>query len=128
MRKIFCCSLIIVLSLLPDLSFAKTYWKRGMWVGATAGGIVLGTSFGVATAVSPCDPNESDMQICGAGWATALSFGVGVVGAVIGGVIGGGIGALIGSAFKVEEDTVIAPFIVPQKNGLFGGLGFRRNF
>ncbi len=105
------------------MAHAKTQWKKGMWIGAASGAVVVGGALAASAASTKCI-HDSDFQICGGGGAALMGVG----GAVIGGLVGMGVGALIGSRFQKEEPIVLAPSFSVRKNGTYGGMVVRKIF
>lgn len=101
-RKVFMnikCAVIAALLLLISIpAHAKTYWKRGMWIGAASGAVVGGLSLGLV-AGSKSRPAGSDSDFTGFYGTSGGAVG-GFAGAVIGAAAGVGIGALVGSLIR----------------------------
>jgi hypothetical protein len=97
---------------------SKTYWARGMWIGAVAGGVVGGAIAGGAVATSH---EESDAR---GNWPI-----VAVMGAGCGALIGMGIGAGIGAAIPKRQEFQIVPTMMTSPKGIVGGgVGIHGSF
>lgn len=124
-KPIICLVTVMSVALFPfSETSAKSYWKRGMAIGAGAGAVALGLPLGISAAATKCNSGDSDLQVCGGKWGAIL----GIADAAGGALIGMGIGAGIGSAIKVKEDTAIVPVFSIDDESMVCGLGISRQF
>jgi len=123
MRNVFFILLIALFVLISSTEvFAKTYWLRGMGIGALSGAVAGGGAAAGIVATDNCSSmqDSSDRGICG-----ALKVGL-PIGMTLGGaLVGAGIGAAIGSAFEKPEKVALLPYMIYTKEGLNIGLNFR---
>lgn len=126
LKTVFCAVFLSILLMpLKALPESKSHWKRGMWVGALSGGVVLGTAFGVWAGVSK-KPNNADSDFNGL-YGTSGGVIAGIGGAAAGALIGMGIGAAVGSAIPKKDSQQkisIVPAIAPDEYGFSVACSF----
>lgn len=125
-KQIVAVIVCIALLFVPPLAHAKrkSYWARGMGIGAGVGG-----GIGIVAGFAACKESNADSMLenCDSGGAAplvGLATGVGV--ALLGAGIGAGIGVLIRKKPKVSA----SPAIITSPDGSLvgGGLGITGNF
>ena len=121
-RIIFCIAIIFATVTMSSDACAKSYWLRGLWIGALSGAVVGGGVTAGVFATKDCSDHidSSDVSLC-----RGLQIGVPIGMAFLGAAVGAGVGAAVGSTFKKPETVALYPFLTPTKEGLIGGLNLR---
>jgi hypothetical protein len=117
--------MIVVMTLATPAARAesKSYWGRGMWIGALSGAVVGGgVTAGLFVPGCGTAPGD-DMNTC------ALVPIAVIGGTAVGALVGMGIGAAIGAAIKKQPKVVVAPTVMGSGSGITGGgVGIRGSF